>query len=262
MKQIIKTEIFKLLHRYEAYIIVLLVLLAFGLPIGFKLAPSSYAIEYSFGDGRIPRFAYMVIGYSFWGTLGIYILLFSLLSVVLSSKEIESHYFYLYFPRVSNRGKIYSAKFFVVALFAVLWYLAYTLLFNPIGHGIMCAFRPDLAVNIFSDGSDVFWQCMWIVSLFELLFYIGLAIFLGTKLKPLTTISMVMVFYYASIFINNFPVIKYLLPAYYQQQAMNYQSTNNFNELLLYTALYIIISLAYNTVFFVYGKRRMKCINA
>lgn len=262
MRQVIKTEIFKLFHRCETYVIVSLVLLTFGLPIGFKLAPSSYAIDYSFGDGRMPRLAYVVIGYSFWGTLGIYILLFSLLAVVLYSKEIETHYFYLYFPRVRSRGIIYSVKFLVIALFAVVWYFVYTLLFNPIGHGIMCAFRPDLAVNTFSDGSDIYWQCMWIVNLFELLFYIGLTIFLGTKLKPLTTIFVIMVFYYAGIFINNFPVIKYLLPAYYQQQAMNYQVTNNFNELLLHTALYIVITLVYNTIFYIYGKKRMKCINA
>lgn len=262
MKQICKTEIFKLFHRRETYIILFLMLLAFGLPIGFKFSPSSYSLDYSFGDGRLPCSAYVVLGYAFWSTLGIFVLLFSMLSVALSSREMENHYFYLYFPRVKDRSKIYMSKYFILIVFVIAWYLIYTLLLNPLGHIIMCEFRQDMAVRTMTDESFSYWICMWIINLVELLFYVSLANVFGTKLKPLATISVVMVIYYVCIFIYDFPVIRYLIPEFYKQSAMGIKNMEDTNKLLWYTVIYVAIALIYNIIFFFYGKKQFKRINA
>lgn len=262
MKQICKNEIFKMFHCCETYIILFLMVLAFGLPIGFMLSPSSYSLDYSFGDGRLPCSAYMVLGYAFWGTLGIFVFLFSMLSVTLTSREIENHYFYLYFPRVKERGEIYISKYLVLMFFVIMWYMIYTLLLNPIGHIIMCNVRPDMAVETMSDGSFLYWACMWILNLAELLFYISLVNFLGTKLKPIATISGVMVFYYACIFVYDFPIIRYFIPEFYKQVAMNSKDMGDVSKLLLYTVAYIMITVIYSTGLFFFGKKNFKMINA
>lgn len=262
MKRICKAELFKLLHRRETYMILFLMFLAFGLPVGFKMAPSSYALDYSFGDGRLPCLAYMVLGYAFWGTLGIFVLLFTMLSVALSSKEIESHYFYLYFPRAKSRTEIYICKYLILTAFTVIWYVIYTLIFNPLGHMMMCSFRPDMAVNTMTDGSSAYWVCMWIMNLAELLFYISLAAFLGTKRKPLATISVAMVFYYACIFIYDFPLIRYFIPEFYKQSAMGCENMADISGLLFCTAIYVMITLLYDVLLFLGGKNQMKKINA
>lgn len=262
MKQICKNEIFKMFHCRETYIILFLMILAFGLPIGFMLSPSSYSLDYSFGDGRLSCSAYMVLGYAFWGTLGIFVLLFSMLSATLTSREIENHYFYLYFPRVKEREKIYIGKYLVLTLFVIVWYLIYTLLLNPLGHVIMCNVRPDMAIRIMSDGSFIYWGCMWIMNLAELLFYISLVNFLGTKLKSLSTISVTMVFYYVCIFIYDFPVIRYIIPEFYKQTAMKCKNMEDISNLLVCTGIYVVISLIYNILLFLYGKKNLKKIEA
>lgn len=262
MSRIYKAEIFKLFHRRETYILIFMLLLAFGLPIGFKIAPASYALDYSFGDGRLPCSAYIVLGYAFWGTLGIFVLLFSILGVSLSSREIESHYYYLYFPRVSCREKIYTTKLVILEFFAFVWYFIYTLLFNPIGHLVLCSFRPDMAVNTMSDGSFIYWFCMWSMNLAELLFYISLVLAIGTKIKPLATISVVMVVYYICMFFYDFPLIRYIIPQYYKQSAMVSESQAVFNHLIMYTVIYIILIIAYSIGLYLYGKKQFKNINA
>ena len=263
MKQICKNEIFKLFHCKEPYILLCLMLLAFGLPIGFMLSPSSYSFNYAFGDGRLPSTAYMVLGYAFWSTLGIFVLLFSMLSVTLTNREIENHYFYLYFPRVRERNKIYTSKYLVLIIFAIIWYLVYTLLFNPLGHFIMCHVRPDMAVKIMSDGSVVYWFCMWLMNLAELLFYISLVNFLATKLKPLATITVTMVVYYISIFIHDFPIVKFFVPECYKQVAISCNTSSDSTGILLFfTAVYIVIILVYSILFFLKGKKQFEKISA
>ena len=262
MNRILKTELFKLLHRKETYIITLLMLLSFGLPIGFKMAPASYSLDYTFGDGRLPCSAYMVLGYAFWGTLGVFVLLFSVLSVSLSSKEMEAHYHYLYFPRVNHREKIYTAKLLILLSFAIVWYLVYTLLFNPIGYRVLCSFRPDMAIASMSDGSLTYWACMWLMNLAELIFYISLVSALGAKLKPLATISVVMVFYYACMFIYDFPLIRFLIPEFYKQSAMAFEDVSLLNSLIVYTIIYVFLTMGYNVLLFLYGKKQFKGINA
>lgn len=262
MKKIIKAEIFKLVHRREFYIILSLLLLSFGLPFGFKLAPASYAVNYSFGDGRLPQIAYMVLGYAFWGTLGVFILLFSMLSASLSSQELESHYFYLYFPRVQSRSKVYISKYLVLISFVLIWYLSYTLVLNPYGHRVLCSFRPDIAVRIMSDESFRYWFCMWLMNLAELVFYISLSLALGMKLKPLPTISVVMVIYYLSAFIYDFPLIRYLMPEYYRQTAMSCKDMVDFEKTLPYIVIYLVLTLIYDVVLFFYGKNKICKINA
>lgn len=262
MNRIYKTELFKLFHRKETYIITLLILLSFGLPIGFKMAPASYSLDYAFGDGRLPCTAYMVLGYAFWGTLGIFVLLFSVLSVSLSSKELETHYHYLYFPRINCREKIYTSKLLVLLSFAIVWYLVYTLLFNPIGHYVLCRLRPDMAIASMSDGSWPYWACMWLMNLAELIFYISLVSALGAKLKPLPTISVVMVFYYVCMFIYDFPLIRYLIPEYYKQSAMTFEDASLLSSLIAYTIIFVFLTMGYNVVLFLYGKKQFKAVNA
>ena len=136
MKRIIKAELFKMTRRKEFVLVVCSLLLSLGLPIAFSLAPQSFAIDYAFGD-KIPLIAYSSLGYAFWGAIGVFTLLFSLLAVGLSSAEIESHYFYLYFPKVDKRGNVYKSKMIVLIVFSIVWYCVYTLLLNPVGYAIL-----------------------------------------------------------------------------------------------------------------------------
>lgn len=262
MSRIYKAELFKLFHRSETFIIVFLLILSFALPIGFKLAPSSYALEYAFGDGRLPTDAYMVLGYAFWGTLGIFVLLYSILSVALLSRELENRYFFLYFPRVTDRGKIYIAKYLILLCFMVIWYFVYTILLNPIGHTMMCEFRPDMAVKLASDDSHSYWICMWILNLAELVLYISIATAFGTKLKPVATIAIVMAIYYFCMFFYDFPLVKYIIPEFYKQTAMKCEDLSRIETVYTNTVIYVVMVLVYSTCLFLIGKKMIEKKNA
>ena len=93
MKALLRTELHKLLRRREFWMITIIQLLSIGLPLVLTLTPESYKVNYVFGSS-IPQVAYNVIGYAFWEALGVFVILFAILTVGLTSAEIESHYFF------------------------------------------------------------------------------------------------------------------------------------------------------------------------
>lgn len=261
MTALFRTEIHKLFRRREFWIIIITLFLSIALPLVLSLMPESYSISYDFGSS-IPQVAYHVIGYAFWETLGIFIILFAILTIALTSTEIESHYFYLYFPRVNNRGRIFRSKVTVLLIFATTWYLIYTVALNSIGYAVFSHVRPDMAGGFFSDGSHGYWISMWILYYFELIFYIFLSATLGFKMKPLSAVVTVLAVFYGCMFLFDLPLVRYIIPEFYKQRAINSNSLSSLSSTYLYTAVYCVIVSLVSGFLYVLGKRRINQIEA
>lgn len=261
MTALLRTELHKILRKREFWIISTTLSLSIILPLVLSLAPESYSISYAFG-GSVPQVAYNVIGYAFWETLGVFIVLFAILTIGLTSTEIESHYFYLYFPRVNNRSRVFRSKLTVLLIFATVWYLLYTLVLNSLGYVVFSHVRSDMAGGFFSDGSHSYWVCMWFLYYFELVFYIFLSVVLGFKMKPLTAVVTVLIVFYGCMFLYDLPLIRYIIPEYYKQRAINVNSLSELSSTYLYTTLYCGIVVVASGVMYMLGKKRMSKIEA
>lgn len=261
MTTLYRIEFYKLIRKREFWIIVATMLLSILLPLVLALASDSYSISYAFG-AVIPQVAYHVIGYAFWEVLGIFVLLFAILTIGLTSTEIESHYFYLYFPRVNDRSRVFRAKLTVILLFATVWYLLYTVVFNSVGYVVLNNVRPDMAGGFFSDGSHNYWFCMWILYYFELVFYICLSVLLGFKMKPLPAIITVLIVFYICMFFHNLPLVRYIVPEYYKQCAINSDSLSTLSATYLYTILYCGIIIVISGFMYTLGNKRISDIEA
>lgn len=261
MKALLRTELHKLLRRREFWMITIIQLLSFGLPLVLTLTPESYKVNYVFGSS-IPQVAYNVIGYAFWEALGVFVILFAILTVGLTSAEIESHYFYLYFPRVNNRGRILGSKLAVLLAFATVWYLIYTVVLNSAGYALFCLVRPDIASGYFTDGSHGYWISVWVLYYFELVFYIFISAILGLKMKPLSAIATVIAVFYGSMFLFDLPLVKFIMPEFYKQRAINSNSLSSLSTTHLYTAAYGAIVVLAAVIMYVLGKKRIDRIEA
>jgi hypothetical protein len=261
MNRVLKAEIFKLGRRREFILILCSAVLSFGLPLAFTLAPQSYKMDYAFGD-KIPLVAYSVLGYAFWGVLGVFTLLYTILTVGLSSAEIETHYFYLYFPRIFNRKIIYKSKTLALIGFTIIWYIVYTLVLNPISYRLLYYSRPDMTSGALSDGSHIYWCCMWLLYLLELIFYISLTLALGSKYKPLTTIAIILAIFYGSLFFYDIPIIRYVLPEFYKQRAIASDDISNYSSLFRYILLYIGITTILDILLYFYGRKKILKLDA
>ncbi len=261
MKNTLKIETFKLVHRLEFKLISLLLMLSLVLPIALMLTPNTYRIDYAFGD-KIPMSAYVCIGYAFWGTLGIFYLLFSILTVSLTGSEYDGHYFYLYFPRISDRRKIYLAKFITITAFATIWYMAYTLIFNPVGYQILHLVRPDIASGNVFDFSTVYWIRQWLQYYLELILFISISMALASRVKPLAAIAGVMGIYFGSMFFFDIPGLKIIIPQHYKELAMNCKTADSFTVMRQYIFVYLILSLIYIFVLNMYGMKKLQKMEA
>ncbi|MCH5278365.1 MAG: hypothetical protein J1E60_01090 [Christensenellaceae bacterium] len=256
-----RTEFRKLFRRREFWIIAVALSLSIILPLALSLAPDSYAITYAFGSS-VPQVAYHVIGYAFWEAMGIFVVLFAILTIGLTSTEIESHYFYLYFPRVNNRSRVFRSKLMLLLAFATVWYLLYTVVLNSVGYAIFSYVRPDMAGGFFSDGSHGYWLCMWVLYYFELVFYIFLSVLLGFKMKPLTAVVTVLLVFYGCMLLFDLPLVRYIVPEYYKQCAIKADSLSTLSTTYLYTALYCGIVIALSGLMYTLGKKRIAEIEA
>ncbi len=261
MTALYRTELKKLLHRREFWIIAAALSLSIILPLALSLAPDSYAIAYAFGDS-IPQVAYNVIGYAFWEAMGVFVVLFAILTISLTSTEIESHYFYLYFPRVNDRTRVFRSKLILLLAFASIWYLLFTVVLNSLGYAVFCHARPDMAGGFFSDGSHSYWLCMWFLYYFELVFYITLTVLLGFRMKPLTAVVSVLLVFYGTMLLFDLPLVRYIIPEYYKQQAIKSDSLSALPSVYLYTALYCGIVTIVSWLMYVLGKRQILKIEA
>lgn len=163
---------------------------------------------------------------------------------------------------MNNRGRILGSKLAVLLAFATVWYLIYTVVLNSAGYALFCLVRPDIANGYFTDGSHGYWISVWVLYYFELVFYIFLSAILGLKMKPLSAIATVIAVFYGSMFLFDLPLVKFIMPEFYKQRAINSNSLSSLSTTHLYTAAYGVIVVLAAVIMYVLGKKRIDRIEA
>ena len=127
---------------------------------------------------------------------------------------------------------------------------------------MFCLVRPDIANGYFTDGSHGYWISVWVLYYFELVFYIFLSAILSLKMKPLSAIATVIAVFYGSMFLFDLPLVKFIMPEFYKQRAINSNSLSSLSTTHLYTAAYGAIVVLAAVIMYVLGKKRIDRIEA
>lgn len=253
MSNFFKIETKKLFKRKEIIILFLLLILPFLLTLFFLNSPDTYKIDYNFGDGRIPILSYPTLMLGFFLNLGVFPLIFSVLSNSISTER-ESNYISLYFVGVKDKGKIYLGKMCSLIFVLLVWIIFYV--FSSLLSYLLFNFGGENIANMhLLDEGVAYWILMLIVIFFELIAIINITLCLSTFLSTNTLLITNIVIVSITIMFNNIPIIKYLLPSYYRQEAINSMDISNPNY-LIFGFLSILASIIVSIICYKLGKHK------
>ncbi len=249
-----KIEMFKILRKKEFVIIACTLIMPIAFALLFAFAPG-FIIQYPFG-GLVPRLPFAVTTMGFFSTFGIYGILFGILSTTLISGEIASHYTLLYFPRLTSRKRMFSAKLNALALTAFVWFVLFSIV-SLLSYSLVTLGPKEVTSGAFTDESTLYWVMNLICMLFDLLFYVSVISFLGLYLSPMVNILVSLVVVYGSTFLYSVPILGYLLPAFYQKSAMDQVNLQNYSGLIWMTVGCVLVSSAYFAAAHIFGRKKI-----
>ncbi|MBS6025846.1 MAG: hypothetical protein KIB00_17365 [Paeniclostridium sordellii] len=246
---IIKVEYRKLFKRVEFLCSLIIIIIPVLLFIGSKNDSAiAMAIETK------SRFNTVIISLGFALQLGIYHLIFSVLSTNLLSNEIYSNYTTLYFPHIKDRGALFRKKTLVIDSVIVAHSIIYILFSLIMSYLIL----NNIKGYSFFDKDTIWYVTTISASLLEFITFVNLILVLGLFLKPLQNIFSAITLFIGNYLLFDIPIIGHLLPMKYIQDLMNMQYKNNINILIKNFVIILVLILIYNIIIQVIGYKKLK----
>jgi len=251
---VFKVEMFKMIRKRETKIIFCLLALPIVFSILFANVPA-FVIQYPFGD-KIPQLPFAVTVFAFFSTLGIYGVVFSILTTSTLSSEISSHHTLIYFPRIASKKRLFSAKLYVLLVVVFIWFALFMIL-SMFGYNLIQTSSKAVFTQTFTDESTLYWVLISLCFLFELFFIVGIMLLLGLYLNNMVSILVSLALVYGSVLFSEIPVLCYVFPSYYKKMAMDCVDLNNTSSLIRYTLGCVAVSLLYLIIAQIIGRKKI-----
>lgn len=247
-KEIYRIEMIKLIKRKDIWIMMTMIAIPMLYSIG--VYTNSSAIVYT-GEGKEYALSFVNNMFHFVYMVFIYIFLISLNTSKSLAGEIENKSILLYTQRINNRKQIYIQKGLslvsVFTLICSLFCIASFVMFY-----LFAVKRTDIISNVFLKKEELFMLiCSFITVYLFYIFIINLSLMLSSFLKQSSVLMSCSIIFIVFIYLQNFPYVKYLSPAYYITQISQISFTNTqgiINIMIPCIAIHAIYFLVFNWI--------------
>ena len=250
-KTLYKIELLKLIKRKDIWVLFLII----GIPIFYSIGvyTNSTIITYESSEKEY-ALNFVVSMFEFCYMVFIFLFKLSLNTARTFAGEIDDKSILLFLPRINNRKKIYFCKknaiITIFSLISLIFIIVTLLLYY-----LLVVKRTDIATNIFYIKDELIYLIARFISIYLVyIFVIGLSMCLSPFFKQISVVIFTAIVLVINMYMQHFPIIKYLSPTYYASEVFNFKGDNKFLLILLFGS--ILITTFYNIIFDVIGIKK------